>query len=368
MSDWDVIIVGAGPAGSALACRLARTHRVLLLERSADLDTHPRIGESLPGAASRLLQRMGLLDAFLSDAHIERGASVSVWDDSEPVWRDSLRDPDGPGWHLDRRAFDARLRAAAVAAGAELITDCGPVRVARTGLGWSLSLDRLAQSHRAPVLIDASGRSASVLRQLGSRRREHDALFCLHVFFHAEASDDDHCTCLQADADGWWYSVRLPGAARVLAFHCDRDCEDWQRLRDPAHFLSRARAHALLAERLPRVLEGRVQIRPAGGAVFDLPNEMADTRGILAIGDAGLCFDPIASQGLFHALASAESAAQAIADGFPHQPDAGRAFLAEMQSVERAYLRHRLAAYRGPQRFAHLPFWASRTQLPDMIS
>ncbi len=34
---------------------------------------------------------------------------VASWDDPAPVWFDPLRDPSGPGWHLDRRRFDDSL-------------------------------------------------------------------------------------------------------------------------------------------------------------------------------------------------------------------------------------------------------------------
>ncbi|MFM7346999.1 MAG: NAD(P)-binding protein [Tagaea sp.] len=62
--DADAIVVGAGPAGAALARRLAGRARVLLLERPARGEDRPaaawRIGESLPGAAATLLRRSGL--------------------------------------------------------------------------------------------------------------------------------------------------------------------------------------------------------------------------------------------------------------------------------------------------------------------
>lgn len=108
---WDVIVVGAGPAGAALACRLRPRYRVLVMER-AKLSSQqtpsapgkglscqgaPVIGESLPGAAQTLLLRLGIAEQFLADGHVERTAMVASWDSPMPVWFDPLRDPSGPG-------------------------------------------------------------------------------------------------------------------------------------------------------------------------------------------------------------------------------------------------------------------------------
>ncbi|MDI5936352.1 hypothetical protein [Halomonas kalidii] len=76
-----------------------------------------------------------------------------------------------------------------------------------------------------------------------------------------------------------------------------------------------------------------------------------------AIGDALLAFDPLASQGLLHALASATSAAKAIETGL-HQSLG--AYQQEMQAVTQRYLRHLKASYQGPRRFGRATFWQRR--------
>ena len=379
--NWDVIVVGAGPAGAALACRLRPRYRVLLLERARlssqdrasaygeDLAPHgaPAIGESLPGAAQTLLRRFGIFERFLADGHAERTAMVASWDYPAPVWFDPLRDPSGPGWHLDRLRFDASLRAAALKAGAVLQEGCGRLDVCRLDGHWQLRSLGLSQGQRAPVLIDASGRSGSMARRLGLVRRQDDALICLYTHLPAVAHDQDRCTRLCADANGWWYSVRLPCGQRVLAFHLDGHDPELSSLRHLPALLAKARRQPLLAEVLPAeagfALDSLVHGRPAGSAVLDLA-ALATIDGFYAVGDAAIAFDPIASQGLFHALASAEGVANAIDRQFAGQAQPQAAYIAELEAVYCRYRAHLQATYAGPQRFASHPFWARRLAVP----
>ncbi len=375
--NWDVIVVGAGPAGTALACRLRPRYRVLLLERARlssqdrasaygeDLAPHgaPAIGESLPGAAQTLLRRFGIFERFLADGHAERTAMVASWDYPAPVWFDPLRDPSGPGWHLDRRRFEASLRAAALKAGAVLQEGCGRLDVCRLDGQWQLRSPGLGQGQRAPVLIDASGRSGSMARRLGLTRRQDDPLICLYTHLPAVAHDQDRCTRLCADANGWWYSVRLPCGRRVLAFHLDGHDPELSSLRHLPALLAKARRQPLLAEVLPAeagfALDSLVHGRPAGSAALDLA-ALAAIDGFYAVGDAAIAFDPIASQGLFHALASAEGVANAIDRQFAGQAQPQADYIAELEAVYGRYRAHLQATYAGPQRFASHPFWARR--------
>ncbi|WP_144403260.1 NAD(P)/FAD-dependent oxidoreductase [Pseudomonas sp. StFLB209] len=362
---WDVIVCGAGPAGSALARRLAGRHRVLVVDRelpSGFTRTAQtwRIGESLPGSAAVLLRRQNLLERFLADGHAERCASVSVWDSVEPVWFDALRDPAGPGWHLDRMRFDAMLRDAAHQAGAANATVRGRLEVQHDGTHWQLADEHSGAQHRARVVVDATGRNAALCRSLGLRRQAADDLVCVHVLLAAQVDDVDRSTRTCADQDGWWYSVRVPSGERVLACHLDADDPALRELRNARVLLERARRLPLLAAVLPPdVGAAQTHVCPAGSVALDLSG-CAQRPGFYAVGDAVLAFDPLSSQGLFHTLASADSAASAI-EGYLQGNDlAAHAYWSEMQQVQDRYFTHLAATYAGPVRHRERPFWARR--------
>jgi flavin-dependent dehydrogenase len=117
-ADWDVLVVGGGPAGTSTALELTRcgSLSVLVVERT-DYD-RPRIGETLSPAARGLLDH--LRASADGDGHLPAYGTSAVWGSAELATRDFLMTPFGAGWHLDRRRFDERLAAAARESGAEV--------------------------------------------------------------------------------------------------------------------------------------------------------------------------------------------------------------------------------------------------------
>ncbi|KAB8140749.1 hypothetical protein F8S13_22355 [Chloroflexia bacterium SDU3-3] len=211
-------------------------------------------------------------------------------------------------------------------------------------------------------MVDASGRGAALARQLGLARQRDTRLVCLYAHLRAAPDDEDRCTRLCAEAGGWWYTVRVPSRHRVLAFHLDRDDPDLRHLGTAAQLVARARRQPLIAAALGEGADTAAPVRccPAGSAALDLDGLAQRAPGVFAIGDALLAFDPLSSQGLFHALASAESAARAIEAQFAGAPQAREAYVAEMRSVSARYQAHLAAAYASVRRYADQPFWARR--------
>src|SRR3954452_12046394 len=99
--EFDVAVVGGGPAGSAAAGRLARSGcRVVLLERSR-FDA-PRVGESLAPSTNPLLTELGVWSRFAGLRPLPSFGTRSVWGGAEPQSHSHLVSRHGCGWHVDR--------------------------------------------------------------------------------------------------------------------------------------------------------------------------------------------------------------------------------------------------------------------------
>src|SRR5579859_3733458 len=160
--DNDVLIIGAGPAGSTAAALLAeKGHRVLVLEREKFPRYH--IGESLLPFTYQPLKRLGLIEKMKKSAFVKKYSVQFI----SPSGRASLpfyffdrydRNSIAQTWQVLRSEFDQMLLDNARAKGAEVLEE-----ITVKELIWDNGrvLGALAQDktgvvteYRAPLTLD----------------------------------------------------------------------------------------------------------------------------------------------------------------------------------------------------------------------
>jgi geranylgeranyl reductase family protein len=287
MQMFDLAVQGAGPAGSAAAraaCALGL--RVALIDR-ADFPRDKLCGGLVSGRSLALLDSLFALPATDPLFHAE--ARIAFHWSGTPLARFTL---DRPLRFTMRRAFDARLRAAALNAGAVPFL----ASIDAMAPDGTLSLSDGSTIHAACVL-GADGVNSSLARRLFGRAFDPGRIgFGLEVEWPSALARPE--TVIDFGAARWGYGWVFPKAEGttigVGGLH----------VRNPDLKSSLAR---MLPEGAPPRIKG--QYIPFG-AFRRRPGQGA----ILFAGDAAGLVDPITGEGIALAMESGRLAAEAVRD------------------------------------------------------
>ena len=304
----DVLVIGAGPAGSAAAAHAARLGATVVLVEAA---RHPRPKACAEYASPRIAEELaaiGLPAAAWGPTAVPIESMRIFAKRSSFELRYARRGQPRTAWGVDRLAFDAALARHAVGEGAhlleatrlrELTVERGHVRGARLAVGDG------ALTVEARVVIGADGARSLTARRLGVERPVRWPRRVGLVAHYAGVDEFDGRAEMHL-GDGIYIGL-APTPGRGLNVGMALPMDD----RRPAaeRFDAAIASLPAVAERL-RASERLTRISgvaPIGHRVRDVAGP-----GWLLVGDAAGFIDPFTGEGIFRALRSARAARPAI--------------------------------------------------------
>ncbi len=313
-----VVIVGAGPSGSALAILLAREGAEVTL---FDDDRRPEllVGESLVPAVVPLLRRLGMEKETASFSCVKPGASF-VWSPSDRFGFTFARFAPAVfpyAYNIPRPRFDEAMLGKALEAGARRVVARARLERPTSHLvELVLTPETLAaaphlRGRQPDLIVDATGRARLVARTLkiGARAGPRDDV-AHFAHFQGCSWDDVPGQVLVARLQaGWSWCIPLPDRLSVGIVIGRQDA---LRLgRTPAERLEGAiAAHPWLS-----TIAGKgTRVTSVGTySNYQLISHRGVGPGWVMVGDAFGFVDPMLSPGVFLALRSAEVVADTLA-------------------------------------------------------
>jgi flavin-dependent dehydrogenase len=320
-SHYDVIVIGAGPAGCTAAAILAeKGRRVLVLEKERFPRYH--IGESLMPFCWFTLNRLGLVEQMNERAFTKKYSVQFVTPDgrqSQPFYFFQHYDhPSAVTWQIERSEFDQMLFDNARNKGAEMLDGTPVKRVLKDDGGRVVGVEALASDGSlfhvdAPLTIDCSGREQVATARDGWRVKDPQlnkiAIWTYYRGAKRDAGiDEGNTTVAYVEGRGWFWYIPLKDDIVSVGLVAEK-VYLFSETKDPAGIMAREiERNAWIKDHLATGVQfGEYWVT----SEFSYRSKYCAADGLVLAGDAFAFLDPVFSSGVFLALKSGEMAADA---------------------------------------------------------
>ncbi|WP_417385433.1 NAD(P)/FAD-dependent oxidoreductase [Gimesia sp.] len=326
-SEYDVVIIGAGPAGSTVAALLAEQGRnTLVVDRARFPRFH--VGESLIPETYWPLKRLGLIERLKQTAFPKKLSVQFVTDEgveTMPFYFHDYKDHESSQtWQVYRAEFDQMLIDNAQSKGATFhneaqVTDLLTQDEQVTGVKVKLSKQE-TRNITARLVVDASGQSGFIANRLKLKQTD-PVLRKGTVWAHFKNAqrdpgiDEGATLILQTEGKRSWFWY-IPLQDNVVSIGCTGDMN---------YMFSKERGNSeeIFFQEVERCIGIKRRLTEAQPVTefmttqdFSYHTTQPVGPGWMLAGDALGFIDPVYSSGVFLAMKSGELIADAINEAY----------------------------------------------------
>jgi geranylgeranyl reductase family protein len=360
----DVIIVGAGPAGSSTAFHLATAGLDVLVLEKTHFPREKVCGDGLTPRAVKALTAMGVPIAEQDGWVRNKGLRIIGGGGRIELPWPELSSYPGFGLVRSRLDFDETLARHAQKAGVRLLEGVnvtGPVLDSRSGrivgvtAREAVNGEKAERIFRGRLVVAADGNSSRLSVAMGLRKRDDRPLgVAVRTYYSTPRHDDDY---LEAWLDLWDGDKLLPGYGWIFGMG-DGTSNVGLGLLNTSEAFGNIDYRVLLRRWLAGMpaewgLNEENRIGPVRGAALPMGFNRTPhyTRGMLLAGDSGGMVNPFNGEGIAYAMEAGEIAARTIVQALARPTAAGT------ETVLQTYPQQLKDAYGGyytlGRRFVH---------------
>lgn len=347
--DADVVIVGAGPAGSTAAAHLAQAGFDVALLEKASFPRDKICGDALTPRAVRETQRLGIPTRAEDGWHPNRGLRlIGAGHRLEIDWPDVPGMPDH-GLTRPRMKFDADLAGFAAACGAHLHENTMATHPILGPDGWVTGVAARGTDERgrrtgpeltfrAPVVIAADGVSSRMAVSLGLEKRNDRPMgVAVRTYHSSPRHDDDYIESwveltapTQTTASGQATGGEvMPGYGWLFPLG-DGTVNVGLGMLNTSPAFGQVDYRAVLRDWIAAMghewdIDETTELTPVRSAALPMAFNRTPhfNRGMLLIGDAGGMVNPFNGEGIDYGMEAARIAAEVIST-YARYPEAAR--------------------------------------------